>query len=136
MVLQIPGYTIQDGNRVPAPTGYVQTDIFSGDEQSSGTFAAPKDIFFDLQTGNLLVADTGNNRVVVLDAEGKVKFEIGGEQAGLLAPEGVFVDQNGDIWVADTGNQRIAVFTPEGAFKAEHKKPDSYLPDLGRFHAK
>jgi DNA-binding beta-propeller fold protein YncE len=128
---EIPGYTIRDGNRVPAPTGYVQTQIFSGDEQSSGPFSNPKDIFLDLATGNLLVADTGNNRVVVLDSEGKVKFEIGGEQAGLLGPEGIFVDQNGDIWVADTGNERIAVFTAEGVFKAEHKKPDStYLTEV------
>jgi hypothetical protein len=122
---EIPGYTIQDGKRVPAPTGYVQTAVFSGDDQSSGTFLAPKDIFLDLPTGNLLVADTGNNRVVVLDSEGIVKFVIGGEQAGLNAPEGVFVDQNGDIWVADTGNKRVVVFSPEGVFKGEHKKPDS-----------
>ncbi len=128
---EIPGYTIQDGKRVPAPTGYVQTAVFSGDEQSSGSFSAPQDIFLDLQTGNLLVADTGNNRVVVLDPEGKVKFVIGGEQAGLVAPEGVFVDQDGDIWVADTGNQRVAVFSPEGIFKGEHKKPDSsYLSEV------
>jgi DNA-binding beta-propeller fold protein YncE len=128
---EIPGYTIQDGKRVPAPTGYVQMAVFSGDEQSSGSFSAPQDIFLDLQTGNLLVADTGNNRVVVLDPQGKVKFVIGGEQAGLVAPEGVFVDQNGDIWVADTGNQRVAVFSPEGVFKREHKKPDSsYLTEV------
>jgi hypothetical protein len=128
---EIPGYTIRDGRRVPAPTGYVQTMVISGDKQSSGPFLNPKDIFLDLATGNLLVADTGNNRVVVLDADGKVKLEIGGEEAGLLAPEGIFVDQNGDIWVADTGNKRIAVFTSEGVFKEEHRKPDStYLANV------
>jgi DNA-binding beta-propeller fold protein YncE len=128
---EIPGYTIQDGKRVPAPTGYVQTAVFSGDDQSSGPFLAPKDIFLDLPTGNLLVADTGNNRVVVLDSEGMVKFVIGGEQAGLIAPEGVFVDQDGNIWIADTGNKRVVVFSPEGVFKGEHNKPDSsYLTEV------
>lgn len=127
----IPGYTIQDGKKVPAPTGYVQSAVFSGDEQPSGAFLTPKDIFLDTATGHLLVADTGNNRVVILDSEGKYLFEIGGDQAGLNGPEGIFVDRNGDIWVADTGNKRIAVFSSDGTFKAEHKKPNSsYLTDV------
>ena len=127
----IPGYTIQDGQRVPAPTGYVQSAVFSGEKLPSGTFLNPKDIFLDTTTDRLLVADTGNNRVVVLDSQGNYVSEIGGEAAGLNAPEGVFVDQKGDIWVADTGNQRIAVFSPDGVFKQEHKKPDSsYLDDI------
>ena len=128
---EIPGYLIEDGKRVSAPTSYVQMAVLSGDEQSSGSFSAPSDIFYDLSTGNLLVADTGNNRVVILDSEGMVKSIIGGDQAGLNAPEGVFVDQNGNIWVADTGNQRVVVFSPEGVFISEHKKPDSsYLTDV------
>lgn len=127
----VPGYTIQDGRRVPAPTGYVQMAVFSGDLQPCGPFSAPKDIFLDLNTNHLLVADTGNNRVVVLDLQGKYLFEIGGEQAGLTAPEGIFVDRKGDIWVADTGNDRIAVFSPQGVFRDEHRKPDSsYLENV------
>jgi len=121
----IPGYTIQDGQRVPAPTGYVQTAVIGCEEQACGNLVTPDDLFRDATTGNLLVADTGNNRVVVFDEKGKFLFEIGGEQAGLKAPEGVFVDRVGDIWVADTGNERVAVFNPDGTFKAEHKKPDS-----------
>jgi len=127
----IPGYTIQDGQRVPAPTGYVQTTVISGDEQPSGPFLSPQDIFLDAATNRLLIADTGNNRVVILDLQGNYLSEIGGETAGLNAPEGIFVDRNGDIWVADTGNQRIAVFSPDGAFKEEHKKPESsYLTNV------
>jgi hypothetical protein len=127
----IPGYTLQDGQRIPAPTGYVQTAQISGEAQDCGPFFAPLDLFRDPATGNLLVADTGNNRVVVLDSQGSFLFEIGGEQAGLNSPEGVFVDQLGNIWVADRGNQRVAVFNPDGTFQADHTRPDSsYLEGM------
>lgn len=93
----IPSYIIQDGKHVPAPTGYVQTTAMGGDGQAVGSFKDPMDLFLDSATGNLVVADTGNNRVVVLDKQGKFLLEIGGEKAGLKDPQGVFVDQNGSI---------------------------------------
>ncbi len=127
----IPGYTLQDGKRVPAPTGYIQTASYSGQDQSSGPLNGPQDLFRDPATGNLLVADTGNNRVVVFDGQGKYLLQIGGEKAGLKAPEGVFVDHEGNIWVADKGNQRVAVFNAQGDFITQHTRPDSpYLTDL------
>jgi len=121
----IPSYIIQDGKHVPAPTGYVQTSAFGGEAQSIGPFKTPMDLFRDPATDNLVVADTGNNRVVVLDKQGRFLLEIGGEKAGLNDPEGVFVDQYGSIWVADKGNKRVVVFNPDGSFKAAHTKPDS-----------
>jgi len=125
----IPGYTIQDGNRVPAPTGYIQASVLSGELENYGQFNGPQDLFRDPITGNLVVADTGNNRVVILGPDGKLVLEIGGEEAGLLGPEGVFVDVEGSIWVADKGNERVAVFSKDGAFVAEHTKPDSTYLD-------
>lgn len=125
----VPGYTLQDGRQIPAPTGYIQDGAITGEGQTSGTFNMPSDLFRDPKTGNLLVADTGNNRVVILDANGSYKMEIGGEQAALSGPEGVFVDEVGDIWVADRGNKRIAVFNPDGTLKEEHRKPESSFLD-------
>ncbi len=121
----ISGYTLQNGTRVPAPAGYVQTTVFRGEEQACGAFKAPLDLFLDSATGNLLVADTGNNRVVELDANGKFLLEIGGDKAGLKGPEGVFVDSQGNIWVADRGNQRVVAFNADGSFKFELSRPDS-----------
>ncbi len=127
----IPGYLLQGGQRVPAPTGYVQTALISGEEKPYGLFNAPQDLFLDPATGNLLVADTGNNRIVMLDPAGNFLAEIGGEQAGLKGPEGVFVDAQGQVWVADRGNGRIVVFEPDGTFVLELTKPDtSYLEGL------
>jgi tetratricopeptide (TPR) repeat protein len=122
----IPGYTINsDGERVPAPAGYIHAGTISGERLACGPFAAPQDLFLDPATGHLLVVDTGNDRVVVLNSDGEFLSEIGGEETGLTAPEGVFVDAEGDIWVADTGNERVAVFAPDGTFKAEYHRPAS-----------
>jgi tetratricopeptide (TPR) repeat protein len=127
----VPGYILQDGQRIPAPTSYIQAGSFSGEGKAYGPFLAPQDLFLDPATGNLLVADTGNNRVIVLDRNGKLLLEIGGESAGLNGPEGVFVDQMGSIWVADKGNQRVAVFNSDGTFLDQHTKPDSsYLDNV------
>jgi DNA-binding beta-propeller fold protein YncE len=127
----IPGYLLQDGQPVPAPTGYVHTAIISGEAEAYGLFSAPQDLFLDPGSGNLLVADTGNNRIVILDHDGKYLREIGGESAGLNGPEGVFVDPESRIWVADRGNRRVVVFEPDGTFYLELSKPDtSYLADL------
>jgi hypothetical protein len=126
----IPGYIVRDGQRVPAPTGYVQSGVISGEGQECGPFVAPQDLFLDPATGNLLVVDTGNNRLVILDGDGAFLYEIGGQEAELNAPEGVFVDPQGDIWVADTGNARVAQFAPDGTFKAAYGRPESdFLQD-------
>ena len=110
-----------DGRRVPAPLGYTfSTRVGSG-------FNKPQDLFADSATGHLLVADTGNNRILVLDAQGAQLFEISQKREGLKNPEGVFVDLDGNIWVADTGNNRVAVFDSKGEFKAEYLKPQSDL---------
>jgi hypothetical protein len=129
----IPTYLINsDGERVPAPAGYIHAGVISGEGQVCGMFSSPQDIFRSPTTGNLLLVDTGNNRVVMLDSAGEFLLEIGGEEAGLNAPEGVFVDAEGHIWIADTGNERVAVFAPDGRLRAEYHKPVSdYLDDLG-----
>jgi len=123
----IPGYTIRDGLRVPAPASYVQAGTITGEGQPCGPFATPKDLYRDPATGHLLVVDTGNNRIVVLDSSGQYLNEIGGQGAGLNAPEGTFVDVDGNVWVADTGNERVAQFTPDGTLLAEYHKPESDL---------
>jgi tetratricopeptide (TPR) repeat protein len=123
----VPGYLVRDGQQIPAPTGYVESGEISGEGQECGPFAVPQDLFLDPVTGNLLVADTGNNRVVILDGSGEYQYEVGGQEAGLNAPEGLFVDPQGDIWVADTGNARVVQFASDGTFKAEYGRPESDL---------
>ena len=62
--------------------------------------------------GNVVVADTGHDRIVRLSAGGRFLGELGG---GLLSqPAGVAVDAYGDVYVADTGHSRIVEFAPDG----------------------
>ena len=89
--------------------------------------------------GALVVADSGNDRVVVLDADGGLRFVLGGSCAVSGGPGGGCVDPDGDgpletgdgqlrepwglalgprgeIYVADTWNGRIQVFDGTGRF--------------------
>lgn len=80
-------------------------------------------------TGNLWVADTGNNRVIRFSAPitigmnadfvlGEGDFVTNSINRGgntnantLNAPRGVYVDKRGRLWVADTGNNRVLRYT-------------------------
>ncbi|MDE2312727.1 MAG: NHL repeat-containing protein, partial [Elusimicrobia bacterium] len=67
--------------------------------------------------GRVYVADTGNDRIVVLDQDGGFLSAFGSEGSGpgrLDKPEGVAVGQDGRVYVADTGNDRVQVFTQDG----------------------
>jgi len=73
-------------------------------------FNAPTGVAVDAG-GNLYVADTGNNRVVVLDPAGKPLSVLMAPNDGYAsvfsAPHGVAVEADGDLVVADTGNRRV-----------------------------
>ena len=80
--------------------------------------------------GRVYVADTGNNRIVVFDREGRYLFEFGQLGIGKPAPGGtsswkpgrfnyptdVACDDEGNVYVADFRNDQIQVFDSEGRF--------------------
>ena len=75
-------------------------------------FYGPRAIAIDAQ-GNLLVADTGNKRVLKFSPTGDPLAQYGGFGAGngqFSEPVGIAIDKQGNIFVADTWNQRIQKF--------------------------
>ena len=105
----------------------------------------PSDIETDDQ-GNIYIADTDNNRIVVLDRYYKMKYIIDdfvngeGVEDDLTAPKGIFVTSNrivgtdyveGKIYVCDTNASRIVTFDLEGNFDKVIPAPQSELFDNG-----
>jgi DNA-binding beta-propeller fold protein YncE len=77
---------------------------------------APDDLVF-ASTGEIVVADAGNGRIVKLSPEGKVIGEWGkkGKAPGeFAAAHGIAIDKQDRIYVADRGNNRVQVFTLDG----------------------
>ena len=109
-----------------------------------GEFVLPGRVAVSSTTGEVFVADRGNNRVQVFDSLGNFirtwgwnvssaggsEFEIcseaaacttgiSGEEAGAFdGPGGLAVAPTGDIVVSDILNNRIQVFASTGAFKS------------------
>jgi sugar lactone lactonase YvrE len=77
------------------------------------SFLKPGGIAIDPANGNILVADSGNNRIEELsDTHGANPTKVQYFYGGLNNPMGVAADAAGNIYVADTGNNRIVVFGP------------------------
>ena len=102
---------------------------------------APMDLETD-SLQNVYIADTENNRIVVLDRYYKLKFIIDtfineqGINDALKGPQGVFITPDktvdgelveGRIFVCDTESGRIVTFDHEGNFLKVIPRPESQL---------
>ncbi len=100
---------------------------FSGDN-GQATFARlnrPTAIAVD-GSGNVYVADTGNNRIRKIDSRGIITTIAGtatggfsgdngpGTSAQLNMPESLALDAAGNLYIADTSNHRVRKLSPQG----------------------
>lgn len=112
-------YTYDEwGDPVGAPRAY---DLFQvADAAVIGTaLKGPSDLC--VSGDEIYIADTGNNRIVVLDSGFRRVREWNGTDSpdgrlDFAAPEGVFVAEDGRVLIADTGNGRLVVTDREGRF--------------------
>ncbi|HEU4870755.1 MAG TPA: NHL repeat-containing protein [Pyrinomonadaceae bacterium] len=119
-----------ESNRIQklAPDGTITTlaggsEGFTDGAGAQASFNTPSGLAID-DTGNLYVADTGNNRVRKVTAEGVVSTIAGDGTAGYVdgpaaqarfnGPIGVAVDKDGNIYVADTYNDRVRKISIDG----------------------
>jgi len=98
--------------------------------ESSSSFWGPRGIAVD-SMGHVLVADTGNKRIVIFDSNGNYlsEFGTGGFDPGQFdEPVGVAVGPDGIVYVTDTWNQRVQSFIPDqtGTFYSPYKQWDVY----------
>jgi sugar lactone lactonase YvrE len=109
-----------DYNRIQkiAPDGNVTTVAGGAMEGfgdgSKALFNSPSAIAI-APDGNLIIADTGNNRIRRLTPTGEASTVAGdGTAAQFNGPIGIAVDARGLIYVADSYNDRIRLITPDG----------------------
>lgn len=80
---------------------------------------SPVGVAVDFDTGNYVVSDARNSRILVISPTGELIRQIGttGPSDGQLSmPWGLCLDRNGNIIVADRGNSRVQIFSPTGEF--------------------
>lgn len=117
------------------PAAYVPDRCISGEQllyngESIGAFVTPQDMC-KAPNGDVYIADTGNNRIVVLDNGLKYVKNIitGYYKNGVLdtfnQPYGVAVSQNNQIYIADSQNRRIVVLNMDGSLEKIVSDPKS-----------
>ena len=103
---------------------YAQSAQPDGADDDDIKFLSPEGITVHNNGGYVFVADTGNHRVQVFDANGTLNYTFGTRGSGegeLLFPGGVGVTRKtlfnkSMVAVADTGNHRISVWHTNGTF--------------------
>lgn len=105
-------------NIVFTPAAYVPEEVFFGVNLECGDFSGPKDMFIT-DDGTIYVADTGNNRIVVMNLQMELlrivdSFDNEGVTDTFKNPSGLFCDKEGTLYIADTDNKRIVILDANG----------------------
>lgn len=122
-------------NIVHTPAPYVPDGTISGISLNVGALLNPQDMCV-APNDDLYIADTGNNRIIVVDGETRdvikiiTSFNNDGTEDFFNAPTGVCVSEKEQLYIADRENQRIVVLELDGTLVKIVRDPVSdVLPD-------
>jgi len=92
--------------------------VYGNDLPDEQSLNAPRGITANAD-GRVLVADTGNDRIVELKDSGTLLFvrsygKKGSEAGNFKSPSDVQMDSQGNFYVVDSGNNRIQIFSADG----------------------
>ena len=96
-------------------------------------FHEPSDIEVDPHRSLIYVADSGNNRVLAFDFQGRWLKIIGSKGQGpaeFSNPTGLCILKDGGLAVADVGNNRIQIFDEDGKFVQSISTKSVQVADL------
>lgn len=103
------GTPLTGSTALTSGTYYVEESNASSSIVGSG-FSYPYGVAIDA-VGNIYVADSANNAIKKMDANGNNIVTLG---SGFNLPFGIAVDTSGNIYVADSGNNAIKKMDPTG----------------------
>ncbi|MCL2627327.1 MAG: hypothetical protein FWD44_01340 [Oscillospiraceae bacterium] len=108
-----------DNEATPMLDCMVPVQLITGVQLGVGDLNKPNDFRFGLD-GQAYIADTNNDRIIVLDSGLNLvkvidSFESGGVKETFNAPEGAFAEEDGTIFIADTQNRRVVVLDKDGS---------------------
>jgi len=111
------------------PQAYLPNGIVTGASLGLGDFNNPNDLFVAVD-GKIYIADSGNNRIIVLNKNLEVlytikSFDINGVKSSFANPCGIFVTSDNDIYIADSDNGRVVVLDANYNYKAAYGAPKS-----------
>ncbi len=121
----VPGTVLPDWLAIGVFVTTVAGDGLEGNDDgnsATASFNKPRDVAID-SSGNIIVADTFNNRIRSIATDGTVRTIAGsssgfGDGASATAqfrtPSGVVIDASGNIIVADSNNNRIRSIAADG----------------------
>lgn len=126
---------------VYTPAAYIPLQLVAGNSftfegESIGNFLSPQDLCKS-QDGDIYVADTGNNRIVVLDSEMKTvkkiitEFENQDVMDTFASPYGVAVSESNQLYIADSKNHRIVVLDEDDSLVKIVENPTAEVLEEG-----
>lgn len=111
------------------PAAYIPNGNISGTDMGTRILTNPQDMFV-AEDGRVYIADTGNNRIIVLDASMKLEriidgFDNGGTPDTFNVPSGICVTKNNELYIADTDNLRVVALNNDGSLLKIISNPTS-----------